>query len=163
MGIFSEDVLSDRKNVENYTQKAGLNFDNVIYVKDIEHWKKAYLALQTEVDMLILENSKSINGWNNEDMHQFILNTTQIPAGTTQERMIPYVLVGFLQVLEEQGQYAAKIALKILGGESPGNISIVNNQQMNATANLDIAERLCITFEINFLQYVKTYRWESTE
>ncbi len=163
LGILSGDVLSDRKNVENYTQKAGLNFDKVIYVKDIEHWKEAYLALQTEVDMLIIENSKSINGWNNEDMHQFILTETQIPTGTTQARMIPYVLVGFLQVPEEQGQYAAKIALRILAGESPANIPIINNQQVKATANLDVAEKLGISFEIDFLQYADTFRWESTE
>ena len=161
LGILSGDVLSDRKNVENYTQKAGLNFDEVIYVKNITQWKKAYLALQTEVDMLIIENSKSITGWDNEDMHQFILDTTQIPTGTTQARMIPYVLVGFLQVPEEQGQYAAEIALRILAGESPENIPIVNNQQVKATANLDVAEKLGITFEIDFLQYAETFRWES--
>ncbi len=160
LGILSGDVLSDRKNVSNYTKKAGIVFDKIIYVKDVEQWKTAFLRLQTEVDMLIIENSKSIIGWQNEAMHQFILQQTIIPTGTIQERMIPYVLLGFLQVPQEQGQYAAQTALRILAGEAPDSIAIVNNQQVNATVNLDLAEQLRINFDIEFLQYADTYRWK---
>ena len=160
LGILSGDALSDRKNVSNYTKKAGVVFDKIIYVKDVEQWKTAYLRLQTEVDMLIIENSKSIIGWQNETMHQFILQQTIIPTGTTQARMIPYVLLGFLQVPQEQGQYAAQTALRILAGEAPDSIAIVNNQQVNATVNLDLAEQLRINFDIEFLHYVDTYRWK---
>lgn len=160
LGILSGDVLSDRKNVTNYTKKVGIVFDKIVYVKDIEQWKKAFLALQTEVDMLIIENSKSITGWDNNTMHQFILQQTKIPTGTTQKRMIPYVLLGFLQVPQEQGQYAAKTALRILAGEPADSISIVNNQQVNTTVNIDLAEQLGITFEIDFLHYANTYRWK---
>jgi len=160
LGILSGNVLSDRKNVSNYTKKAGIVFDKIIYVKDVEQWKTAFLRLQTEVDMLIIENSKSIIGWQNETMHQFILQQTIIPTGTIQARMIPYVLLGFLQVPQEQGQYAAQTALRILAGEAPGSIAIVNNQQVNATVNLDLAEQMGINFDIEFLQYANTYRWK---
>ncbi len=160
LGILSGDVLSDRKNVSNYTKKAGVIFDKIVYVKDVEQWKKAYIMLQTDVDMLIIENSNSITGWNDDAMHQFILQHTKIPTGTTQARMIPYVLLGFLQVPQEQGQYAARTALRILSGEAADSIAIVNNQQVNATVNLDLAEQLGITFEIDFLQYADTYRWK---
>ncbi len=110
--------------------------------------------------MLIIENSKSIIGWQNETMHPFILQQTIIPTGTIQARMIPYVLLGFLQVPQEQGQYAAQTALRILAGEAPGSIAIVNNQQVNATVNLDLAEQMGINFDIEFLQYANTYRWK---
>ncbi len=160
LGILSGDVLSDRKNVTHYTKKAGVIFDKIVYVKDIEQWKKAYIMLQTDVDMLIIENSNSITGWNDNAMHQFILQHTKIPTGTTQARMIPYVLLGFLQVPQEQGQYAARTALRILAGEAVDSIAIVNNQRVNATVNLDVAEQLGISFEIDFLQYANTYRWQ---
>lgn len=160
LGILSGNILSDRKNVKNYTQKAGVVFDEIAYVRGVEEWKKAYLRLQADVDMLIIENSKSITGWDNEIMHQFILQHTKIPSGTTQERMIPYVLLGFLQVPQEQGQYAAKTALRLLAGESAESIAIVNNQRVNTTVNLDLAEQLGITFEIDFLHYANTYRWK---
>ena len=160
LGILSGNVLSDRKNVTNYTSKAGVVFAQRIFVNTVEQWQEAYLRLQDEVDMLIIENSKSISGWENETMHQFVLEQTKIPTGTTQARMIPYVLLGFLQVPEEQGQYAATIALRILSGQSPNSIPIVNNQQVKATVNMDLAEKLGVIFEIDFLRHANTYRWK---
>ncbi|MDX2507734.1 MAG: ABC transporter substrate binding protein [Gammaproteobacteria bacterium] len=161
LGILSGNVLSDRQNVSNYIRKAGVVFDKRIFVSNVEQWQEAFLRLQNEVDMLILENSMSISGWEKETMHQFIMQHTKIPSGTTQARMIPYVLLGFLQVPEEQGQYAAKTALRILAGESPDAIPIVNNQRVNASVNLDMAEKLGVIFEIGFLRNAQTYRWKN--
>lgn len=159
LGILSGKALSDRKNIQNYIHKAGVVFNKTVFVDSAEQWRKAYLSLQNEVDMLIIENSMSITGWNNKEMHQFILTNTRIPTGTTQKGMIPYVLLGFLQVPEEQGQYAAKTAIRILKGQAPDSIAIVNNQQVNATVNLDLAEKLEIVFDIDFLRNVQSYRW----
>ena len=160
LGVLSGNVLSDKKNIENYVHKAGIVFNRVIFVENAEQWRSAYLSLQQEVDMLIIENSMSIRDWNNDEMHQFIMSNSRIPTGTTQQAMIPYVLLGFLQVPEEQGQYAAKTAISILNGRSPGSIPIVNNQQVNATVNLDLAEQLGIVFDIDFLRNSESYRWQ---
>ena len=56
LGILSGNVISDRNNVYNYINKAGISFDKQIYVKNAEQWQAAYLRLQNEVDMLIIEN-----------------------------------------------------------------------------------------------------------
>lgn len=160
LGVLSGKALSDKKNIQNYVHKAGIVFNRVVFVENAEQWRNAYLSLQQEVDMLIIENSMSIRDWNNDEMHQFIMSNSRIPTGTTQKAMIPYVLVGFLQVPEEQGQYAAKTAISILNGQSPGSIPIVNNQQVNATVNLDLAEQLGIIFDIDFLRNSQSYRWK---
>lgn len=160
LGILSGNVLSDKKNIQNYVHKAGLVYDRVVYVENVKQWRNAYLSLQKKVDMLIIENSMSVRDWNNDEMHQFIMSNTRIPTGTTQQAMIPYVLLGFLQVPEEQGQYAAKTAISILNGQSPGTIPIVNNQQVKATVNLDLAEQLGIVFNLDFLRNSQSYRWQ---
>ncbi len=160
LGILSGTVISDRKNVKNYKEKAGIIFDKTVFVENAEQWREAYLEMQNEVDILIIENSMSISGWKNDDMHQFIMDNTRIPTGTTQRGMIPYVLLGYLQVPEEQGQYAAKIAIDILNGQSPGSIPIVNNTQAYTSVNLDLAEKMNIIFELTFLRNVSSYRWK---
>ena len=161
LGILSGNVISDRNNVYNYIHKAGIKFDKQIYVKTAEQWQEAYGRLQTQVDMLIIENSLAITGWDSDSMHRFVLEHTRIPTGTTQQAMIPYGVLGFLQVPQEQGQYAARTALRILSGESPDSIPVVNNHQVNVTVNFDLAEQLGIIFDIDFLRNAQSYRWKT--
>ena len=159
VGVLAGNVISDRKSVRNFEKKAHIKFRHKIFVNTAEQWKKAFLMLQNKVDVVIIENSMSISGWEPEDMHDFVMHNTRIPTGTVQPVMQPYVLIGFLQVPEEQGRYAAKTALRILDGELPQNISIVTNHQVMASVNLDIAEQLGIVFELDFLRNAKSYRW----
>ncbi len=163
IGVLAGNVISDRKSVKNYEDKAKVKFDHKIFVSDIKQWKQAYIKLQNEVDILIIENSMSITGWKPGDIYPFILNNTRIPTGSVQINMRPYVLVGFLQVPEEQGIYTAKTALRILAGESPENIPLVTNHQVIASVNLDLAEKLGIVFELEFLRNAKSFRWEAID
>ncbi len=161
IGILAGNVISDRKSVKNYEDKAKVKFDRKIFVSDIKQWKQSYLQLQNEVDILIIENSMSITGWKAEDIYPLILKNTQVPTGSVQINMQPYVLIGFLQVPEEQGIYTAKTALRILAGESPENIPLVTNHQVIASVNLDLAEKLGIVFELEFLRNAKSFRWDA--
>ncbi len=161
IGILAGNVISDRKSVKNYEEKAKVKFNHKVFVSDVKQWKQAYIKLQNEVDILIIENSMSITDWKHEDIYHFILHNTKIPTGSVQINMRPYVLIGFLQVPEEQGRYAAKTALRILAGESPENIPLVTNHQVTASVNLDLAEKLGIVFELEFLRNAESFRWEA--
>ncbi len=161
LGILSGTALSDRKNINHYVKKLGLVFNKIVFVENTKQWHDAFLSLQNEVDILIVQNNVSIRDWDSNQMHQFIMENTKIPTGTTELGMIPFVLLGFLQVPQEQGQYAAKTAIRILNGHSPRSIPIVNNQQVNTTVNLDLAEKLGIVFEIDLLRNSQPYRWNN--
>ncbi len=161
VGIIAGNVISDRKNVHNFEKKAHIQYTRRIFVSTTEQWKKAYLKLQQEVDLLIIENSMSITGWEPEKMHEFIMQNTRIPTGSVQPIMLPYVLMGFLQLPEEQGQYAAKTALRILAGESPQSIPLVTNHQVTVSVNLDLADKLGIVFELEFLRNAQSFRWNT--
>jgi len=161
LGVLAGNVITDRKNVLNFEKKAGIKFNHKVFVANAEQWKKAYLKLQDEVDFLIIENSMSIVGWKPEEMHKFIMGHTRIPTGAVLTIMQPYVLIGFFEVPEEQGQYAAKTALRILAGESPHNIPLVTNHQVTASVNLDLADKQGIIFELEFLRNAKSFRWNT--
>ncbi|MCW8929476.1 MAG: ABC transporter substrate-binding protein [Gammaproteobacteria bacterium] len=161
LGILSGKALSDQTNVKNFINKMGIVFNKKIFVDNSEQWREAYLLLQDEVDMLIIQNSMSVKNWNKDEMHQFIMSNTRIPTGTIQEVMIPYVLLGFVHVPEEQGEYAAKTAIRILQGETPNSIPIRQNQQVNLTVNLDLADQLDVLFDIDFLRNAESYRWKN--
>lgn len=158
IGILAGDVISDRKSVRNYIDKLGINFKHKVFVSNIEQWKKSYIKLQDKVDILIIENSMSIKDWEADQVYSFILNNTHIPTGSVQVNMRPFVLIGFLQVPEEQGRYSAKIALRILAGESPEDIPIVRNKQVITSVNLDLAKKLNIVFNLEFIRNAKSFR-----
>ncbi len=161
LGVLAGNVITDRKNVLNFEKKANIKFDQKIFVKTAEQWKQAYIKLQNSVDVLIIENSMSIPDWNADEMHKFIMHNTHIPTGAVLKVMQAYVLIGFFEVPEEQGRYAAKTALRILSGESPENIPLVRNHEVIASVNLDLAEKLGIVFELDFLRNAKSFRWQS--
>ncbi len=158
LGILTGTVLSDRKNVENFKKKMGIHFDQEVYVESFEQWKQQFRALQQRVDILIMENSQSISGWNDTEAQQFVLDNTRIPTGSTQPGMVPYVLIGYSQVPQEQGIYAAKTALRIFSGEKPSAIPIVNNHQAQVWLNLRIAQKLGIVFPLSMLKNAEIYR-----
>ena len=68
--------------------------------------------------MVLLGNSSSIADWDSEAAHQFILNNTQIPSGNWDEWMARYSLITLANSPEEQGEWAARAALQVLGGTS---------------------------------------------
>ena len=158
IGILTGTVLSDRKNVANFKKKQGIYFDQEIYVDTFDEWEKQFAALQHKVDLLILENSRSIRGWNNALAESTVLEKTLIPTGSTQPGMVPYSLLSYSQVPEEQGVYAANTAMRIFSGERPRDIPIVNNQQARVWVNLNIAQKLGIVFPLSILKNAEVYR-----
>jgi ABC-type uncharacterized transport system substrate-binding protein len=158
IGILTGTVLSDRKNVANFKNKLGIKFDKEIYVDTFGEWKKQFIALQQQVDLLIMENSRSIRFWDNAQAEKVVLENTLIPTGSTQPGMVRYTLLNYSQVPEEQGIYSANTALRIFGGENPGNIAIVNNEQAKVWVNLNVAQKLGIVFPLSMLKNAAVYR-----
>jgi ABC-type uncharacterized transport system substrate-binding protein len=49
--------------------------------------------------------------------------------------MMPYTILGMTKVSREQGEWAAKTAIRILGGQKPSQISVVPNRQRDVWIN----------------------------
>lgn len=158
LGVLSGSVLSDRRNVQYYKDKLDTHFDREVYVNTFSEWKERFLELQDQVDILLFVYSQSVHNWDDDDAHTFVLENTRIPCGATETRMLPYALVVYAHVPEEQGTYAATTALRILGGEKPIDIPVKHKNQAKVWVNLEIAEKLGVVFPISVLKNAEVYR-----
>lgn len=146
IGYLALEGISSEKNIEWHRKSEGVHYDKVYLVDSFEAWKKKYLALQAEVDMVILGNQHGVSGWNLREAVAFTRKHTRIPSGALAPGRMEFTLLGYLRSPEEQGRWAAQAALKILDGAAPSSIPLARNQQAEVVINHALSERLGITF-----------------
>ncbi|MDX2507132.1 MAG: ABC transporter substrate binding protein [Gammaproteobacteria bacterium] len=147
IGLLSIDAISGHKNAKHFERQLGHPFERIYYVKNFAKWKESYIKLQQEVDMMILENPKGISGWDNHLGQQFVEQHTRIPSGTTHVWLSPYALLTIAKIPQEQGQWAAQTALKILNGAKPADIAMVKNKKGKLFINFRLAKPQGIVFK----------------
>jgi ABC-type uncharacterized transport system substrate-binding protein len=142
-------VDSETEHIEGpyYTKALGLSFAAEKYVKTMAGWKEAFLKMQGEVDVLFLGNFAGINDWNEADAAAFALAESRIPSGTIYDFMMPYAMLGYTKVAEEQGIFAATAALDILKGAAPSSIPVAANKRAKIFINPKVAARAGIIFK----------------
>ena len=140
-----------RKEIKNYNDVLGLEFDEDRRVSTFDEWKAAFLEMQDSADILYMYNNAGIAGWNDEEANRFVLEHARIPSGSVQPWMAPYVLITFTKDPYEQGEYAARTALRILNGESPRDIPLVTNQRGNVLLNSELARALGLSIPSQML------------
>ncbi|MCU7934217.1 MAG: hypothetical protein KZQ99_04970 [Candidatus Thiodiazotropha sp. (ex Dulcina madagascariensis)] len=146
IGYLALEGISSLKNIEWHRRSEGVHYDKIYLVDDFETWKKRYLALQDEVDMVILGNQNGVRGWNTREAVAFTREHTRIPSGALSPGRMAFTLLGYLRLPEEQGRWAAGAALKILDGATPSSIPVVRNQQARVVINHELSQKLGITF-----------------
>ncbi len=152
IGFISYDILSERKSAHNYKEILKVPLEKEVYVKTVDEWKKKFLSLQERVDMIIISNMAGIKNWNDDEMKEWTLKNTKIPTGTTNDWMMKYSLIGLTKIPEEQGEWAAKTALKIIAGMDPKKIAIARNKDGKLYINRSLADKLNIKFSEPMLQ-----------
>ncbi len=151
IGFIADDTETNRKEVENY--KKVYNLDLVTYfAKTFDDFKKGYVEIQDKVDSVIFYGWAAIQGWNASEAADFVLSNTKIPSGSFQEEVMPYVTIGYLKVPEEQGEWSAATALKILDGAKPMDIPIDRNKKGKLMLNAKIAEKAGIQLPYELIQ-----------
>lgn len=151
IGFLGEDTLTDRKEAENYRKIFNLPLTEY-YATGFEDWKGGFVSLQGAVDILINFNYIGIADWNAGQAARFAAQKSEIPSGAFQEGPMTHTLLGYLKVPEEQGDWAAKTALKILDGTPPSAIPVARNKQGRLMLNLKIANRLGIEFPYDMIE-----------
>lgn len=122
-----------------------------------DEFTKAFLQAQREVDIVFIGNNAGINDWPEAKAEQFFIDNTTVPTGTINPWLAPYALVTLEKSPEEQGQWSAEAALKILDGTSPADIPIAFNERGNLVLNLNLAEKLNIVFPSTLLRNGDVY------
>jgi len=151
IGYLASDTVSERKEYENIVKRFGTSFE-VRFTHTFDGLKQAYLELQKNTDMVLIQECRSVQGFNHLEMVNFVLKNTVIPTAAMQKYLMHYALFTHAKSGEEQGEYAARTALDILGGKAPHTIPITANKRVEPYLNLKLAKIMGIKFPIDLLQ-----------
>lgn len=151
VGFLAPDILTAKKDVKNYSKEIGTQM-TPYYAKDFEDYKKGFLKLQGEVDILLLGSDGGLYKEHTAEMKAFVEANTKIPTGSTHDFMADYALVDFAKLAEEQGGWAALTALKILEGASPNSIPVTKNEKGKLIINTRIAKKLGVEIPFEILE-----------
>ncbi len=147
VGFLTVDSETERIEGPYYRKALGLSFTSERYVKTMAEWKDAFLKMQGEVDVLFIGNYAGINDWNDAEAAAFAQANSRVPSGSIYDFMMPYVMLGYTKIAEEQGAFAGKAALEILNGKPPAQIPVVANKQAQIFINPKLASRAGVVFK----------------
>jgi len=108
-----------------------------LYVATMAEWEQAYLSGQSS-DLIVLNNNAGIKAWHKTRAVKFATEHAETLTVSTYDFMTPYTMLAMTKVAEEQGEWAAKVAVRILQGKSPASIPVVANRRFNLFVNLPI-------------------------
>jgi ABC-type uncharacterized transport system substrate-binding protein len=156
VAYLSGDTQTQAKVVATYNQRFFGGRMQVRLVRTFDEFKQAFVALQNSADVLLTGNYAGIAGWDEKAAHLFIVENTRIPTGYVDGYMTPSVLITMGKIPEEQGEYAAQVALAVLGGAKPSDYPLVSNKKAALGLNLAIADKLQIVFTPSMLKNAST-------
>ncbi len=150
------DTLSESKNLQRFTIAAR---DHRITLKSYlvgtsSEWMEAYTDGQSH-DFLILGSNSGIKDWDDTAIKQFVYTHTSKLSATNHGWMLPYTMLGFTKVPEEQGVWAGKAAIAILNGVRPNDIPIVTNRKWDVWINEGIVKSSGIQIPDTFVKKAK--------
>jgi ABC-type uncharacterized transport system substrate-binding protein len=140
IGYLSGNVETERKIVDIYNKRFFDGKMKTYLVNSMDAFKEAFLRAQKEVDMLYIYNYSGIADWQPDEAEKFLFNNSKVPTGSHNSFMAPYVLYTVAKLPMEQGNFAAKTALRILDGLSPAQIPVAVNELTQLTINLKMAQ-----------------------
>lgn len=146
LGFLTADAETERIEGAWYT-RLGLRFTSERYVKTFAEWKEAFSKMQGEVDVLFIGNFAGINDWNEAEAAAFAHANAKVPSGSIYDFMMPYVMLGYTKIAEEQGAFAGSAALQILKGAAPSSIPVAANKKARIFINPKLAARAGIVFK----------------
>lgn len=149
VGYLAADVTTARKQGYYYKKRFGVDLVER-YVKDFAEWQREFVAIQNECQILIVGNNAGINDWDDHQAERTVMSSTRIPTGCIFPWLIPYSFLGYTLVAEEQGEWAAQTALKVLSGADVGAIPMTQNTKGDLTINQRVASVLQVRIPPSF-------------
>jgi len=130
------DTVTEKKNlarVEKALGKYGIHLDSAL-ADTMHDWLNSYTSAQ-QYDFIIVGSKSGIHDWDKERVVNAINTRSKKLSVTNHDWMMPYTMLGFTKVPEEQGEWAAQAALSILAGVEISKIAIVPNRKWDIWTN----------------------------
>lgn len=151
-GFVAADTESERKNLEIYNARDFKGSLDGFLVSRFAEFGAAFEEVQARSDMLIMGGNGGIEGWDDAAAREFLLGHTRVPTGSFDDYLAPYVIFTFAKDPEEQGEWMAAAALRVLDGESPAAIPMVENRRVRLIVNLKLARAAGIVLPVSILK-----------
>lgn len=138
-------TITEQKNFQRFVQEAdrrGISIEPRL-VESTQEWIEAFTEAQSG-DFIITGSDSGIADWNSQLIAEAVLAHGKVPSLTNHEWMMPYTLLGFTKIPQEQGEWAAESAIAILNGKRPDEIPLVVNRRWDMWVNDDLAEKFNI-------------------
>lgn len=157
LGYLTVDSVTERKVEKIYNERFFNGEMQAYWVKTMAEFKDTFIKAQDEVDILFLGNNAGIDEWDQDEMEAFFTEHTRIPTGTINPWLAPYSLITLAKNPDEQGEWSAQAALRILDGTPASEIALVENKEGKLILNLNIAEQLGVVFTPSMLRIAEIY------
>ena len=143
-GIYlAGDVAADQENYQifaDFYKEEGVELKPAL-VKTFDDWKTAFKKASKE-GFILVANNAGIEGWKDEEVAKTIAQSSKTLTATNHDYMVKYVAMGLTKIAEEQGEWAAKVAVDMLHGTSAKDIPVVVNRQWNYYLNEKLIKKL---------------------
>ncbi len=150
IGYLASDTVSERKEYQNIVARFGDIFE-VHFVQTFDELVQAYRQLQQTTSMTIIQECRSVKNFNHLKMVNLVNEETWIPTGAMQKYLNEYALLTVSKSGQEQGEYAARTALKLLAGTPADTIPVVANKKAQVYLNMSLANKMGIKFPIELI------------
>ncbi|MET0052600.1 MAG: ABC transporter substrate binding protein [Candidatus Thiodiazotropha sp.] len=153
------DTLTERKNLSRFEKAAsieGVALEHRL-VSSTAEWLEAYRQAQS-FDFVIMGSQSGINDWQEHQVVDVVRAETRRLSLTNHEWMMPYTILGFTKIPEEQGEWAAQVVKSVLDGTSPADIPVVSNRKWEIWINDAILEQSGIRLPDPLIRKAKKLR-----
>lgn len=136
------DRLSERKDYDRYKMVYKTSGIDVVDspVTTVDEFQEAYKKAQI-YDFIIFQNYSGIDGWDDSRAKRYMFEHSEKLVVSQLKWMSNFSMLAITQVIEEQGEYAAMVALKILAGARPADFPIIANRKWNIYVNQPLLEK----------------------
>jgi ABC-type uncharacterized transport system substrate-binding protein len=141
IALLNADDPSTRKEAKYLEETYNIKIEKQ-FVKTFDEWQTQFLKLQKSADILLLGYAAAISDWNANQATHITNEQTSIPTGSWDRPMARYSLLTLEKLAEEQGEWAATTALKILAGTPVAEIPTTRNQDVNVVLNTLLAQQM---------------------
>ncbi|MDQ7074393.1 MAG: ABC transporter substrate binding protein [Gammaproteobacteria bacterium] len=132
----TSDVKSSRKDFKQFARLfslAGIQLKGR-FAETMQEWKRGFKDAQN-YDFIIIGSNGGINDWQRDSVLSFVQQQSTKFSLAFHNWMAPFAMVTFNKIAEEQGEWAATVAIEILNGADPQQIPISPNRRWKIYAN----------------------------
>ncbi|MBT4192835.1 MAG: hypothetical protein HOE12_00705 [Gammaproteobacteria bacterium] len=131
------------KYIRKYFAREGFDL-KIQFVNDFKQWKNAFINAQQD-DIVFMLTTGGVTNWNKEEAKLFVAAHGKKLSISVNKWVKDYAMIVYAKRAEEQGEWAAKVALKILDGTPPSKIPMTVNKQWERYFNKKLLDKAGIS------------------